>query len=251
MPIDPTYPAARIRHMLDDSGARAVLLRQDLRDRLPEDLRDGTGPVAVVPVDVDSGAGTSARVPVALTEQEPRPERLAYIVYTSGSTGLPKGVMVEHRGIVSYLLGMLEHFPMGPRDRMLQVTSLSFDVSVYEIFLPLLTGGATVLPRSGSHTDAAHLSGLIAEHGVTSFHMVPSLLRTFVDGLDPRQCAGLRRIFVSGEALDPTLVADVHDRLPCDVVNLYGATEVSVDSTWWTAPRDLPDAPVLVGRPMA
>ncbi|MFI9190667.1 amino acid adenylation domain-containing protein [Streptomyces californicus] len=251
VPIDPTYPAARIRHMLDDSGARAVLLRQDLRDRLPEDLRDGTGPVAVVPVDVDSGAGTSARRPVAPVEQEPRPERLAYIVYTSGSTGLPKGVMVEHRGIVSYLLGMLEHFPMGPRDRMLQVTSLSFDVSVYEIFLPLLTGGATVLPRSGSHTDAAHLSGLIAEHGVTSFHMVPSLLRTFVDGLDPRQCAGLRRIFVSGEALDPTLVVDVHDRLPCDVVNLYGATEVSVDSTWWTAPRDLPDAPVLVGRPMA
>ncbi|CAM5398416.1 non-ribosomal peptide synthetase [Streptomyces californicus] len=251
VPIDPAYPTARIRHMLDDSGARAVLLRQDLRDRLPEDLRDGTGQVAVVPVGAESGAGTSARRPVTPVEQEPRPERLAYIVYTSGSTGLPKGVMVEHRGIVSYLLGMLEHFPMGPRDRMLQVTSLSFDVSVYEIFLPLLTGGATVLPRSGSHTDAAYLSGLIAEHGVTSFHMVPSLLRTFVDGLDPRQCAGLRRIFVSGEALDPTLVVDVHDRLPCDVVNLYGATEVSVDSTWWTAPRDLPDAPVLVGRPMA
>ncbi|MFF8789308.1 amino acid adenylation domain-containing protein [Streptomyces sp. NPDC015125] len=249
VPIDPAYPAARIQHMLDDSGARAVLLREALRDRLPDGLRDGAGRVAVLPVDGE--AGRFAHRPVTPVQGAVRPEHLAYIVYTSGSTGLPKGVMVEHRGIVSYLLGMLEHFPMGSRDRMLQVTSLSFDVSVYEIFLPLLTGGAAVLPLSGSHTDAHYLSALIAEHGITSFHMVPSLLRMFVDGLDPRQCATLRRIFVSGEALDPALVADVHDRIPCDLVNLYGATEVSVDSTWWTAPRDRPDAQVLVGRPMA
>ncbi|MFJ9107699.1 amino acid adenylation domain-containing protein [Streptomyces sp. NPDC102283] len=249
VPVDPAYPAARIQHMVDDSGARAVLLREHLRDRLPIGLRGGTGTVAVIPVD---GTGERfAHHPLTPVEGAARPEHLAYLVYTSGSTGLPKGVMVEHRGIVSYLLGMLEHFPMGPRDRMLQVTSLSFDVSVYEIFLPLLTGGATVLPLSGSHTDPRYLSALIAEHGVTSFHMVPSLLRTFVDGLDPEQCAGLRRIFVSGEALGPALVTDVHDRLPCDLVNLYGATEVSVDSTWWTAPRDRPAAPVLVGRPMS
>ncbi|MFI6512057.1 amino acid adenylation domain-containing protein [Streptosporangium sp. NPDC050855] len=253
VPVDPAYPAERIRHMLDDSGARAVVLRQVLRARLPEDLRDGAGRVSVLQVDreAESETVTSDHCSVTPVESATRPENLAYVVYTSGSTGLPKGVMVEHRGIVSYLLGMLRHFPMGPHDRMLQVTSFSFDVSVYEIFLPLLTGGATVLPRSGSHTDARYLSGLIAEHGVTSFHMVPSLLRTFVDGLDPRRCAGLSRIFVSGEALDPALVADVHDRLPCDLVNLYGATEVSVDSTWWTAPRDRSDTPVLVGRPMA
>ncbi|MFB6907264.1 amino acid adenylation domain-containing protein [Streptomyces bacillaris] len=249
VPVDPAYPAARIQHMLDDSGARAVLLRERLRDRLPDGMRAGESRVAVVPVDGDGAR--FAHHPLTPAGGTARPEHLAYIVYTSGSTGLPKGVMVEHRGIVSYLLGMLEHFPMGPQDRMLQATSLSFDVSVYEIFLPLLTGGATVLPLDGSHTDPRHLSALIAGHGVTSFHLVPSLLRTFVDGADPRRCAGLRRIFVSGEALDPALVADVRERLACDLVNLYGATEVSVDSTWWTAPRDRPDAPVLVGRPMA
>lgn len=248
VPLDPTYPAARVRHMLADAKARAVLLREEFRDRLPvgAGARDGLAVIAL-----DGRPDGFAHEPPVPLEGDVAPADLAYIVYTSGSTGLPKGVMVEHRGIVSYLLGMLHHFPMGPRDRMLQATSLSFDVSVYEIFLPLLTGGATVLPRPGSHTDAAYLGRLIEAEGVTSLHMVPSLLRAFVDGLDPRRCAGLRRIFVSGEALTPGLVAAVHDRLPCDLVNLYGATEVSVDSTWWTAPRDRPDAPVLVGRPMA
>ncbi|MFB6888189.1 amino acid adenylation domain-containing protein [Kitasatospora sp. NPDC056327] len=245
VPVDPSYPAERVRHMLDDSGARVVLVRRALRDRVPA----GTGPrPAVVEVDDED---SFAPAPDAPPLPVPRPEHLAYIVYTSGSTGLPKGVMVEHRGIVSYLRGMLHHFPMGPGDRMLQATSLSFDVSVYEIFLPLLTGGATVLPISGSHTDARYLSELIEEQRVTSLHMVPSLLRAFADGLDPERCTGLRRIFVSGEALDPALVEAVHKRLPGELVNLYGATEVSVDSTWWTAPRDRPDAPVLVGRPMA
>ncbi|WP_190109199.1 non-ribosomal peptide synthetase [Streptomyces cinnamoneus] len=246
VPVDPSYPAARVRHMLDDSGAGVVLVRGALRDRVPGG--DGQGPWVI---EVDGSESSFAHHPLTPPAPAPRPEHLAYVVYTSGSTGLPKGVMVEHRGIVSYLRGMLHHFPMGPGDRMLQATSLSFDVSVYEIFLPLLSGGATVLPLSGSHTDARHLSELIEEQQVTSLHMVPSLLRAFADGLDPRRCAGLRRIFVSGEALDPALVEAVHRRLPCELVNLYGATEVSVDSTWWAAPRDLADGPVLVGRPMA
>ncbi|MFJ8692602.1 amino acid adenylation domain-containing protein [Streptomyces roseolilacinus] len=248
VPVDPAYPTAHIAHMLDDSGAAVVLTGRGSYQRLPP---AGGKLRTVLPIGPGDGAEYAHR-PATAPDVPLSPADLAYVVYTSGSTGRPKGVLVEHRGIVSYLLGMLHHFPMGPRDRMLQATSLSFDVSVYEIFLPLLTGGAVVLPRSGSHTDARYLGELITEQGVTGLHMVPSLLRLVVPQLDPERCRGLRRVFVSGEPLDGTLVAALHDRLEAaDVVNLYGATEVSVDSTWWIPPRDGRTSPVLVGRPMA
>ncbi|CAL9430771.1 Tyrocidine synthase 3 [Actinosynnema sp. ALI-1.44] len=243
VPLDPQYPRHRLAHMLADSGAAVVLTQGRLRDRFA-----GDGPPVLV---TDDDATRFAHHPSSAPPASSGPDDLAYVVYTSGSTGRPKGVMVEHRGIASYLRGMQHDFPLTPEDRVLQATSLSFDVSVYEIFWPLAVGAAVVLPAPGGHTDPYHLSELIQRHGVTCLHFVPSLMRLFVEEADPGAGAGLRRVFVSGEALDPSLVALVHERTSAELVNLYGATEVSVDSTYWTADRARPDRPVLVGRPMA
>nr|BFE50461.1 hypothetical protein GCM10017745_38880 [Saccharothrix mutabilis subsp. capreolus] len=243
VPLDPQYPRQRLAHMLADSGAAVVLTQGRLRDRFAAD-----GPPVLV---TDDDATRFAHHPSSAPPASSGPDDLAYVVYTSGSTGRPKGVMVEHRGIASYLRGMQHDFPLTPEDRVLQATSLSFDVSVYEIFWPLQVGAAVVLPAPGGHTDPYHLSELIQRHGVTCLHFVPSLMRLFVEEADPGAGAGLRRVFVSGEALDPSLVALVHERTSAELVNLYGATEVSVDSTYWTADRAKPDRPVLVGRPMA
>ncbi|MFI9811686.1 non-ribosomal peptide synthetase [Saccharothrix variisporea] len=243
VPLDPQYPPHRLAHMLADSGAAVVLTQDRLRDRFADD-----GPPVLT---TDDDATRFAHHPSSPPPASSGPDDLAYVVYTSGSTGRPKGVMVEHKGITSYLRGMQHDFPLTPQDRVLQATSLSFDVSVYEIFWPLQVGATVVLPAPGGHTDPYHLSELIQRHGVTCLHFVPSLMRLFVEEADAGAGAGLRRVFVSGEALDPSLVALVHERTSAELVNLYGATEVSVDSTYWTADRARPDRPVLVGRPMA
>src|SRR5204863_7134075 len=130
------------------------------------------------------------------------PEHTAYVIYTSGSTGEPKGVAVPHRGVVNRLLWMQEEYRLGPDDCVLQKTPYSFDVSVWELFWPLLAGARLVLARPGGHQDPAYLAGLIADERVTVCHFVPSMLEAFLrePGLE-QSCASLRDVVCSGEAL--------------------------------------------------
>ncbi|HKT01424.1 MAG TPA: amino acid adenylation domain-containing protein, partial [Rugosimonospora sp.] len=176
---------------------------------------------------------------------------LAYVIYTSGSTGRPKGVMVEHGGIRSYILGMQHEFPLTERDCFLQLTPLSFDVSAYEIFWPLATGGRVVLADHDGQHDLDRVAELVDRAGVTALHMVPSLMRQFVQAYTRSARSRLRYAFVSGEAVDAALAGDVVERLGSEVVNLYGATEVSVDSTFWRSAVRPDGTRVPVGRPMA
>jgi acyl-coenzyme A synthetase/AMP-(fatty) acid ligase/acyl carrier protein len=170
------------------------------------------------------------------------------VIYTSGSTGRPKGVMVEHRGIVAYLAGMQDAFPLRAGESFLQATPLTFDVSAYEIFWPLWQGGTVVLVPGADRLDMARVGSLMRRHRIAGLHFVPSLMDLFVAQVDPADCAGLRYAFCSGEALQETLVRRFAGRFGGDLINLYGATEVSVDTTYW---RAVPDAPVLAGRPMS
>src|SRR6202043_2913162 len=110
-----------------------------------------------------------------------RPDNLAYVIYPSGSTGAPKGTMNTHRGIVNRLLWMQEQYRLAADDRVLQKTPYTFDVSVWELFWPLVTGARLVMARPGGHRDSAYLWRTIAEQGITTLHFVPSMLRAFVD----------------------------------------------------------------------
>ncbi|NEE34290.1 AMP-binding protein, partial [Streptomyces sp. SID7982] len=152
--------------------------------------------------------------------------------YTSGSTGRPKAVVITHTALVNRLRWMADHFPFGPDDRVLQKTPAGFDVSVWEFFLPMLTGSALVVLPDGAHRDPAEVADAIVRHGITTVHFVPSMLAAFAAEPRSADCTGLRRIIASGEALPTALARTVRDVQPgVSLHNLYGPTEAAIDVT--------------------
>ena len=155
-------------------------------------------------------------------------EDAAYIFFTSGSTGVPKGVLGCHKGLSHFLHWQRQTFDIGPRDRVAQLTSLSFDVLLRDVFLPLTSGGMLCLPEEG---DQAHVLAWLAREGVTVVHAVPTLLQTWLTqestGVD---LGNLRWLFLAGEPLSGALVQAWRGRFPggAEVVNLYGPTETTL-----------------------
>ncbi|MGW5498210.1 amino acid adenylation domain-containing protein [Streptomyces olivaceoviridis] len=241
VPLDPEHPAERLAYLVTDSGAPLVVTDTAHAALLPEGLDL---------LRVDRPADLPDTLPTHAPEPVADPGDLCYLIYTSGSTGRPKGVRIEHRGVVNYLAGMQHAFPLAEGEGFLQATPLSFDVSAYEIFWPLWQGATVVLVPGSDRLDMAEVSRLMRAHRVVGLHFVPSLLDLFVSRVRPGDCTHLRYAFASGEPLQPTLVSRFTERFPGDLVNLYGATEVSVDTTYWRAPRTGPAGPVLAGRPM-
>jgi amino acid adenylation domain-containing protein/non-ribosomal peptide synthase protein (TIGR01720 family) len=221
VPVDPDYPAARTEFMLADAGPALLLTVEDAADRLPRT------DVPVVMVDdppLTEGPVTSAPHSV---------DHPAYMIYTSGSTGRPKGVVVTHAAIVNRLLWMQDRFRLDGTDRVLQKTSASFDVSVWEFFWPLITGATLVVARPDGHRDPDYLAEVIRRAGVTTAHFVPSMLAEFVTEQTAAMCTGLRRVVCSGEALPAELAARFHRVFGVPLHNLYGPTEAAVDVTAW------------------
>jgi amino acid adenylation domain-containing protein len=247
VPVDPGYPADRIAYMLEDATAPVLLTQAALVERLPA-APAGTAVLALDAM-ADELAAESGTAPGAAIA----PSQLAYMIYTSGSTGRPKGAMNEHRGIVNRLLWMQEAFGLGARDVVLQKTPFSFDVSVWEFFWPLQTGAVLEVARPEGHKDPAYLADLIERARVTTLHFVPSMLQVFLEqpGLDI-QCASVRRVICSGEALPYDLTERCFARLPkAELHNLYGPTEAAVDVSHWPCVRDEVRRLVPIGRPIA
>ncbi|MBC2876624.1 MULTISPECIES: non-ribosomal peptide synthetase [Streptomyces] len=241
LPLDLDHPAERLTDMVADAAPVAVVTVGAVRDRLPR--LDGT------PVVLTDEPGPGAAVPV-----EAAPHHAAYVIYTSGSTGRPKGVVVTHEAIVNRLDWMREAYDVQPADRILQKTPASFDVSVWEFFLPLVSGAAVVLARPGGHREPDYLAGLIAETGVTTAHFVPSMLTAFTAAAEQDEAIrtglrGVRRVFCSGEALPAAAVDRFAALWPhIEPHNLYGPTEAAVDVTHHRAE---PGAGVVpIGRPV-
>ncbi|MFW6175822.1 MAG: non-ribosomal peptide synthetase, partial [Acidobacteriota bacterium] len=247
VPLDPSYPAERLAYMLADSGAGCLLVQGGLKGALPD-------PSAGVEVlDLDAHPAPWEVEPPGEAPAGAGPDALAYTVYTSGSTGRPKGVMNTHRGIANRLLWMQEAFPLGPNDRVLQKTPTSFDVSVWELFWPLMTGACQVLARPEGHKDSAYLARVIGDERITTLHFVPSMLQVFLGERDLSGLGALRRVITSGEALRRELAERFFQRLPAPVElhNLYGPTEAAVDVTWWPCRRGARRRGVPIGRPIA
>ncbi|WP_392675102.1 amino acid adenylation domain-containing protein [Streptomyces sp. LN785] len=219
LPVDPDYPAARIDYVLADAGARVVLtddwLRQLGERRLPE--RSGR-------------SGESGDT--------------AYLIYTSGSTGQPKGVVIPHRALTNLLVGMGQLLRTGPNDVWLAATSLSFDISALELFLPLVSGGRVVVVDRGTARDGGALARLVRAHGVTHVQATPSGWRTMLDGgIDATGVTAL----VGGEALPPALAGELRARVT-RLLNVYGPTETTIWSTAWEVPQD--PTRVSIGLPL-
>lgn len=233
VPLDPEYPAERLTFMLEDSAARLLLTQA--RIPVPEGctarvvLLDDAGQW---PAQDFAGSGCDAG-------------DVAYMIYTSGSTGRPKGVPNTHRAIVNRLLWMQRLYGLEPTDAVLQKTPTGFDVSVWELFWPLITGARLVMAKPGGHKDAAHLRDTITDRGVTVAHFVPSMLDVFLAEDDVEDCSGLRRVVCSGEELAPHTARRFAARLPrCGLANLYGPTEAAVDVSSWECTGPLDSVPI-------
>jgi len=248
LPLDPEYPVERLGFMLGDAGAAVVLAQRSLLGRLPA---AAPGPEVLVLDDPATWAGQPDTDPGPAAG----PDDPAYLIYTSGSTGRPKGVLNGHRGVVNRLDWMQAVFRLGASDVVLQKTPAGFDVSVWEFFWPLLTGARLVLARPGGHRDPAYLRAVIAEHGVTTIHFVPSMLAAFLSDEDGgARCGSLRRIVCSGEELPVELARRCLTALgQASLHNLYGPTEAAIDVTAWrcTLPALRGRARVPIGTPIA
>ena len=243
VPLDPEYPAERLAFMLTDAQVPVLLTQQHLEVGLP--------PHGGQTVRLDVDWPTIAMHPATAPDPAGRSDDIAYMIYTSGSTGRPKGALNAHAGIVNRLLWMQEHFRLGPADAVLQKTPFSFDVSVWEFFLPLMTGARLVLARPGGHRDPGYLADLIVGESISVLHFVPSMLRAFLAEPAAADCRGIREVICSGEALPYALMQQCQALLPARLTNLYGPTEAAVDVTCWTCKTDYPKAVVPIGRPIA
>ncbi|WP_155634916.1 AMP-binding protein, partial [Burkholderia stagnalis] len=169
-----------------------------------------------------------------------------------GSTGMPKGAQNEHSALVNRLVWMQSAYRLDTRDVVLQKTPFSFDVSVWEFFWTLANGATLVMAAPGAHRDADYLTDVIAQHGVTTLHFVPSMLGGFLEAPGLSRCTALSRIICSGEALPVATARRCLERLPqAQLHNLYGPTEAAIDVTAFTCPADFDAQTVPIGKPIA
>ncbi|AYG80698.1 Linear gramicidin synthase subunit D [Streptomyces hundungensis] len=243
LPIDPAHPGERIALILGDANPALFVTDSATAGALPE-----TGVPRLVldePATLTALAVRSAADPLDGERSAPlRPAHPAYVLYTSGSTGRPKGVLIEHRNLMNFLLSMGERFTLDPADRLLAVTTWSFDIAGLELYLPLLSGAGVVIGGDGVVLDPAALTALIQRAGVTVMQATPALWQELVLR-DPEAVRGLR-VLVGGEAL-PQSLADTLTAHAAEVTNLYGPTETTI---WSTATHLAAGDPVTLGRPV-
>ncbi|HZM81958.1 MAG TPA: amino acid adenylation domain-containing protein [Candidatus Limnocylindrales bacterium] len=243
VPVDTGVPAARLDFILQDTAARVVLTQAALAGT-PAGTPAGTLErlqQTVIAVDTFDGEATFTSSEV---------DDLAYVMYTSGSTGQPKGVMVPQDGVLSQLLWMQREFGLGPDDRVLQMSPYTFDISVWELVLPLLCGATVVMAAPGGHRDPDHLAEVIACEQVTTLNFVPSRLRLFLAAGHGTECATVKRVWCIGEELPRDLQNAYYEQFSAPLFNLYGPTEASIAVTWWHCQRQDPFEFVPIGEPM-
>jgi len=242
VPLDPAYPGDRLAHMADDAGLALLVSESALVHALPWP-REKT---LLLDIHIASIASQfdSALPPDAALDAGPLDP--AYVIYTSGSTGRPKGVVVHHRAVVNFLSTMAREPGLKASDTLLAVTTLSFDIAVLELLLPLSVGARTVLASREDATDGAALAGLIARHGVTAMQATPSTWRLLIEsGWGPSP--GLKAL-IGGEGLPPDLAGPLLERCG-ELWNMYGPTETTVWSSCWRVEH--PRRGIRIGRPIA
>jgi amino acid adenylation domain-containing protein len=246
LPIDPNYPPARLSYILEDARLDVLLTQAKLLERLPETSAE------IICLDQD---WEPANLPETNPLSQVNSKNLAYVIYTSGSTGNPKGVAIEHHSAVNTLWDMEQRFTVQPQDRVLAISSLSFDLSVYDMFGCLGSGGTAILPRTSTCPEPEQWLELIAQSQVTIWNSAPALLELLVNyivGFERQLPPSLRLVLLSGDRINPNLVVQLQNLNPeLQIVSLGGATEASIWSicypitSKWSAEQLIP-----YGRPL-
>jgi amino acid adenylation domain-containing protein len=250
--IDPDLPLERQRIMLRESGAK-YLIR--LEDAPPEE--DGwlqsTAALIILPLDPDTAETSPSETPAELASLSLpaiSPENPAYIFFTSGTIGIPKGVLGQHKGLSHFLHWQRETFAIRAQDRVAQLTALSFDVVLRDVFLPLTSGATLCLPPTEADLTPDRLWPWLQQQRISVLHMVPTLAEFWLSQVPPDvSLPALRWVFFAGEPLGQPLVRRWRDAFPPSeaVVNLYGPTETTLAKCFYVVPPDVAPGVQSVG----
>ncbi|MEE2781457.1 MAG: amino acid adenylation domain-containing protein [Planctomycetota bacterium] len=237
VPLAPGTPLERIGMMLEESSAPLVLTQESLADSLP----DTSAELVQLDADWESIARESEENPDVSLESS----RLAYVIFTSGSTGKPKGVQIEHRSVVNFLESMRRSPGMTAEDTLLAVTTLSFDISVLELYLPLTTGASVVLVGRETTSDGRALAQVLTDSGITVMQATPATWRLLIEA--GWQGDSRLKILCGGEAMPRDLAEQLLER-SASLWNMYGPTETTI----WSAVCEVEagEGPVPVGKPI-
>ncbi|NRB37046.1 MAG: amino acid adenylation domain-containing protein [Pseudomonadales bacterium] len=243
VPLDPDFPLERLSFMAEDTAINTLLV-----DENSFSLGQTLAADKLQLITLNDGLFNDA----ALTENPNiniRNDALFNVIYTSGSTGTPKGVMVPHSGICNRLLWMQNTYPLTSHDKILQKTPYSFDVSVWELFWPIITGSQSYFADAEGHKDPTYLRDIIQSQNITTTHFVPSMLAAFLHTADIEKCSSLRHVFCSGEALQLEHQRRFFERLNNTTLhNLYGPTEASIDVSFYDCQANNDYASVPIGK---
>ena len=244
LPIDPNHPNQRVQYILNNSQTHYVITHdQHHLYQLPN-----YNGIIIDPNNVPYHEFEATKPTI-----DTRSSDLAYIIYTSGTTGKPKGVAISHQAACNHMVWMKTSYDFDKDDRFLLKTPLSFDASVWEIFMPLIVGGFLMIAPNNAHTNPKELIDLIIEHQITVLQLVPSMLREMTLTTRFSQCTSLRHIFCGGEALLPETVHGFyeHNIFGAQLHNLYGPTESTIDAITRTCTiEDGHRAMSLIGTPI-
>ena len=232
IPVDPNYPEERIEFIVKDSQCKLVINEELIRG-----------------VESQLNKYSVENIPNVNTIDD-----LAYVIYTSGSTGVPKGCMLPHKGVVNRIDWMWNEYNYTSNDVILQKTTFTFDVSVWEIFMPLCWGTKMILCEKEDTYSPERLVDLIEKQNVSCLHFVPSMLHTFISSVSEKKnisdrLKSLRLVITSGEALLLNTVKEWYNMMPLiPIHNLYGPTEASIDVTHFTTSKQ--DKLIAIGKPI-
>ncbi|MCE5345210.1 MAG: amino acid adenylation domain-containing protein [Bacteroidales bacterium] len=238
LPMDPSFPDDRIKYMYEDSGAKVLISQSSLKKKFSQFPN-----ITIVLTDTDQDKISKSNT--VKPELNISFQSLAYIIYTSGSTGKPKGVKVPHKGVVNLIESMSKVPGIKEDDILLAVVTLSFDMSVFELFIPLSRGATVVIASSQDTTDGQALANLIEKYNITMLQATPSLWNILL-GSGWKGKNDLRA-FCGGEALAKNMVRQILPKVR-EFWNCYGPTETTVYATCIQITD--PDAPIIIGKPL-
>ncbi|MEM7344969.1 MAG: amino acid adenylation domain-containing protein, partial [Chloroflexota bacterium] len=245
IPLDPDYPQGRITFMAEDAALSVLLTQSYLLDRLPA--------VTAQVICLDQVWDQITTHTESNLTSHTSLNTVAYVLYTSGSTGQPKGAMIEHQAVANHMTWMAKAFDFDRNDKFLQKTSFSFDASGLEFFVPLVSGGQLVLIPPEAHRDATYMAQAIQTYGVTSLQCVPTQLHMLLLTPEFKACETLKRVYCGGEPLSQELCQQFAEAgLTTSLINLYGPTEACIDTTFWQMePHEtIPTNGAPIGRPI-
>ncbi|MEM7331800.1 MAG: amino acid adenylation domain-containing protein, partial [Chloroflexota bacterium] len=267
LPMDPTYPHERLAFMLEDTHAKIIISQHSLLSELPEfngqvlltdelnshqlmvngqwSIENTQSPNPQLPITDYQLSTPNSRSPILRQAQDKFSNpQLAYIIYTSGSTGKPKGVMVTQQNVLNFLLTMKERPGLSAADRLLAITTLSFDIAVLELFLPLITGATVVIAGTAVTFNAEQLTAVLQQEQITIMQATPATWQMLIRaGWQPHSRF---KMLAGGEPIPQTLAANLL-KSGNELWNMYGPTETTV----WSSIHELkPNQPILIGKPI-